>query len=60
MSDASVKMLYADGNQYEGDLMNNKRHGRGKMIYSNGDVYDGQWDYDEKHGHGVYKYANGA
>ena len=50
MREAKVKMLYADGNQYEGEWRENQRHGTGKMIYSNKDVYDGQWKRDKMHG----------
>ena len=32
---------YYDGNYYKGEMMDNKRHGRGKFFYTNGGMYDG-------------------
>ena len=60
MSDANVNMLYADGGQYQGDWINDRREGRGKMIYSNKDVFEGEWYEDKNEGHGIYKHANGT
>ncbi|MBQ9717761.1 MAG: hypothetical protein IJV76_07185 [Clostridia bacterium] len=31
------------GNVYEGELLQEKRHGYGKMIYTEGGVYEGEW-----------------
>tara|TARA_B100001093_G_scaffold370448_1_gene355423 strand:+ start:239 stop:1579 length:1341 start_codon:yes stop_codon:yes gene_type:complete len=28
---------------YDGEFLNNKKHGKGKMIYENGEIYDGEW-----------------
>ena len=45
------KCMWADGSIYEGEWLNNIRHGNGK--YSN-DLYEytGQWQHDMKHGRG--------
>lgn len=32
---------YDNGDQYDGEWMDGKRHGRGKMIYKNGDFFLG-------------------
>ena len=40
-------MLYKDGSLYEGDWVNNKRHGSGRLIYINGDCYEGDWHEDK-------------
>ena len=32
-----------DGNSYEGDYIEGKRHGKGKCVFSNGSFYDGDW-----------------
>ena len=28
---------------YEGEFLNDKKHGRGTINYANGDVYQGEW-----------------
>ena len=50
---------YTNGDIYEGDWVNDKRHGRGKMIYKTGDIYEGNWVNDKRHGKGEIIYANG-
>jgi hypothetical protein len=30
-----------DGNLYEGEMFNEKKHGSGKQIFSNGNFYEG-------------------
>ena len=35
------KMIYKNGDIYEGEFKNDKREGNGKMIYKNGDIYEG-------------------
>ena len=32
-------MTFANGNYYEGDYVNNERHGEGKYRWANGDEY---------------------
>jgi hypothetical protein len=44
---------YTNGNKYEGQWVENLKHGRGKMTYANGDVYEGDWVNDERCGPGV-------
>eukprot|EP01031_Cornospumella_fuschlensis_P024823 gene24823-29997_t len=44
---------WANGNKYEGDLKNNKKHGKGVYTWANGDKYDGDWKDDFMHGSGV-------
>jgi TM2 domain-containing membrane protein YozV len=48
----TLKVL-ADGNVYEGDLVNGLPHGKGKKIYTNGTVYEG--DYANGKENGVIK-----
>jgi len=45
-------MRFEDGNEYEGDWVNNQKHGRGVLNYVNGDKYDGEWRHDQKLGNG--------
>ena len=37
---------------YEGELLHQKRHGRGVCLYNNGMLYEGEWKLDKEHGHG--------
>ena len=45
---------YPNGDKYEGDWLDNKRHGRGIFYLANepfkGDKYDGDWQNDKQHG----------
>jgi len=58
---------YEDG-EYVGELVNDKRHGKGKMEYYEDDdfedisfegVYEGKWVNDKRHGRGVMKFYRG-
>ncbi len=44
---------------YEGELLDDKKHGKGKCIFNNGDIYDGEWSNNEINGYGTMKYKNG-
>lgn len=48
------KMTYANGNEYEGRWMNNKRDGKGITKYASGNVYTGTWKEGKRHGFGVF------
>lgn len=43
---------YGNGERYVGEILNDKRHGKGKLYYPNGDIYDGDWENDQKVGQG--------
>ncbi len=45
--------------EYEGDLKDGKRHGRGVLVRASGDRYEGDWKDGKEHGRGVYVWANG-
>ena len=51
---------YANGERYEGDFVNGKRHGSGRMEYANGDVYVGEYKEGKRHGQGTMTYAAGS
>ena len=53
------KKQYPDS-EYEGDLVNGKRHGKGLMMYKNGRIYEGSWANDYREGKGIEKYRNGS
>ena len=52
-------MMYSDGRIYQGDMHQDKRHGRGKMTLPNGEYYEGEWKMGRKHGKGYYHFPNG-
>ena len=38
--------LSSNGNNYDGDWKDGKKHGRGVYRYANGNVYEGDWEDD--------------
>ena len=42
----------SSGASYEGQWLNNMRHGKGTMRF-NDDVYVGDWQQDKRHGNGT-------
>ena len=53
------KILYSNGEFYEGEIVQKIRHGYGVHHYKNGDRYDGMWFNNMKHGTGILFYKNG-
>jgi hypothetical protein len=56
---------YADGDKYEGEWKEDKRHGKGVVTYAgqNGTIsekYDGDWVDGKMHGFGKYYYNDGG
>ena len=50
---------YQDGSRYEGELINEKRNGKGIYRYANNDCFVGDWKDDRFHGRGYYIFLNG-
>lgn len=50
---------WENGSHYEGNWMNDQRHGVGTFTSENGNVYRGEWANDLKHGKGTLTYADG-
>ena len=50
---------YADGTIYLGQMMNNKKEGRGKKLWPDGSILEGYWKDDKAHGMGRKIHANG-
>ncbi|KAL3805306.1 hypothetical protein HJC23_009013 [Cyclotella cryptica] len=48
------KMIYDNGNEYEGTWVNNKRDGNGTTKYASGNMYVGSWKEGKRHGFGVF------
>eukprot|EP01064_Diplonema_japonicum_P005395 TRINITY_DN13621_c0_g3_i1.p1 TRINITY_DN13621_c0_g3~~TRINITY_DN13621_c0_g3_i1.p1 ORF type:complete len:620 (+),score=99.16 TRINITY_DN13621_c0_g3_i1:50-1861(+) len=46
------KFNYPDGDYYEGEWKNGKRHGQGALRLANGYHYDGKWEEDTPTGNG--------
>ena len=49
-------MHYSEHSWYEGDWVNNTRHGWGVRRYHTGNVYEGQWVNDKRHGEGTMRW----
>ena len=51
---------YHTGAIYEGQFVDDLRHGQGKITFLKGspveESYEGSWENDEWHGYGVYRY----
>jgi len=53
------KFTYDNGDVYEGNWINGKRHGKGKYDYADGiSWYDGEWVDDKKEGYGTEHYPD--
>ena len=46
--------------KYVGELINDKREGKGIMYYTDGDRYEGEWKNDLFEGKGIYYYKSGS
>ena len=53
------KLSWANGDVFDGTLVNGKRHGTGLFIWSNGQRYQGDWIDDMPTGQAVLDFANG-
>ena len=55
-----AKMIYPNGDVYDGNWINNQKDGEGIYTMCNGDsVYKGFFKADLMHGKGILKYENG-
>jgi hypothetical protein len=45
---------YPNGDEYDGEWVKGKRHGRGVYTWANGDEYYGGWAHGRFHGKGVF------
>lgn len=53
------QILWANGNRYEGDLVQGRKHGEGSFAWASGQRYSGQWADDQPRGKGQMRFANG-
>ena len=56
---SKVLLIYADGNQYEGDFINGMFHGKGVFTWANGDRYEGDFFLNKRTGKGSYWWSSG-
>lgn len=52
-------MIEPCGRQYEGEIIDGKKHGVGIHINENGETYEGYWEMNVKRGFGRYTFSNG-
>ncbi len=43
-------MVYANGDTYDGDFVNNRRHGKGFLTLANNETFEGGFKDNKKHG----------
>ena len=53
------KIIWDNGDTYEGSVEAGKRHGRGIFTWSNGQTYDGDWEQDTPVGLAKIRFASG-
>jgi hypothetical protein len=53
------KLIYDNGEYYEGEWMRGKRHGKGIYVYIDGSRFEGSWENDRINGEGTSWYPNG-
>ncbi|CAD8166913.1 unnamed protein product [Paramecium pentaurelia] len=52
-------VIYSNDDEYQGELVNDKRHGQGTYKFVSGNRYEGEWKNHQKHGKGKLYYKNG-
>lgn len=53
------KMVWDNGNVYEGNWKDGLINGQGKMVWNNGDLYEGNWKDGQYNGQGKVQWSNG-
>ena len=54
------KMVWENGDTYQGEWKNGKTHGQGKLVWVNGDTYEGEWKNGIPHGSGKITHPDGG
>lgn len=55
-----VSESYSNGSKYEGEKINEKRHGKGTFFYADGGYYEGEWKENLMNGQGSLYYPSGS
>ena len=58
MNDGHGVMIYTNGEKYDGEWKDSKKHGHGVFTRANGSKYYGEWKDSKKNGRGVMIYNN--
>ena len=53
-SNSEGTLLYASGDKYEGQLFNDKPHGKGVTRYKDESVYKGDYKFGDRNGFGTF------
>ena len=53
MMNGKGKYTWPDGNEYEGEYINDKREGQGKFKWKNGDIFEGTFHDGKPNGKGI-------
>ena len=53
------RVVFDNGDVYEGEMVNGLHHGKGKYTYASGNYYDGEWVNGKYHGHGTLHWSDG-
>lgn len=56
--DSKGKIIYSNGDSYEGIFNLGLKNGHGMYKFQNGDIYEGDFKNDKINGRGVYKWSN--
>lgn len=58
--DGKATATFPNGDVYEGEYRDGKRHGQGKYTFKKGGVYEGQYEDNKKEGQGVFTAPDGG
>ncbi len=53
------KLVWSNGDSFDGTLVKGQRHGRGLFVWANGQRYNGDWFNDKPQGEANIQFANG-
>jgi hypothetical protein len=53
------KLVWSNGDSFDGTLVKGQRHGRGLFVWANGQRYHGDWFNDKPQGEANMQFANG-
>lgn len=52
--------IWPDGRRYEGEYLDDKKHGKGVFTFSDGKKYSGLWVNGKQHGEGEFTNVDGT
>ena len=60
MMDGKGVFSWPDGRKYEGEYLENRKHGYGEFQWPDGSCYKGYWRDDKQHGRGILVNQDGV